>query len=78
MACPSFMSTVRPFVARMFFGIPGRSEIKLSKGENQISFSFEAIETEARHATMHLRFGQEPGTILLDDIRVVEKGTGEK
>ncbi len=63
---------------RMFFGIPGRSEIKLKKGENQISFSFEAIETEASQATMHFRFGQKPGTVLLDDIRVVEEGSGRE
>ena len=63
---------------RMFFGIPGRSEIKLEKGENQVSFDFEAIESEPDHATMHLRFGQKPGTILIDDIRVVEDGSGRE
>ena len=62
---------------RMFFGIPGRSEIKLAEGENRVSFSFEAIDNEPSHATMHLRFGQKPGTILLDDIRVVEEGGRE-
>lgn len=68
----------RPVRGRMFFGIPGRSEIAIHKGENQVSFSFEAIETEPSHATMHLRFGQQPGTILLDDIRVVEEGSGRE
>jgi beta-galactosidase len=68
----------QPVRGRMFFGIPGRSEIKLNKGENQISFHFEAIQTEPNHATMHLRFGDKPGTVLLDDIRVVEEGTGRE
>lgn len=67
----------KPVRGRMFFGIPGRSEIAIKKGENQISFRFEAIETEARHATMHFRFGQKPGTVRLDDIRVVEEGSGQ-
>ena len=67
-----------PVRGRMFFGIPGRSEIKLKKGENQVSFEFEAIETEPRHATMHLRFGQKPGTILIDDIQVVEEGSNRE
>ena len=65
----------QPVRGRMFFGIPGRSQIAVTKGENQVSFTFEAIVTEPQHATMHLRFGEKPGTVLLDDIRVVEEGT---
>ena len=67
-----------PVRGRMFFGIPGRSEIKLKKGENRVSFEFEAIQSEPRRATMHLRFGQRPGTILLDDIQVVEGGSNRE
>lgn len=67
-----------PVRGRMFFGIPGRSEIALAKGENRVAFTFEAVETEEKGATMHFRFGQTPGTVQLDDIRVVEEPTGRE
>ncbi len=68
----------KPVRGRMFFGIPGQSQIAIQKGENQISFSFEAIDTEPSGATMHFRFGHAAGTVLLDDIRVVEEGTSRE
>lgn len=61
---------------RMFFGIPGRSTLPVGPEPTRIEFIFRAVETEPKHATMHVRFGQEPGNVVLDDIRVVEVATG--
>lgn len=69
----------RPVRGRMFFGAGGISPVRVeAAAPQQLSLEFTALEDEPRAATMHLRFGQEPGTIALDDIRVVDLDTGRE
>ncbi|MBN8459904.1 MAG: beta-galactosidase [Verrucomicrobia bacterium] len=63
---------VRP---RMFWGGPGSSPIRLKSGAQEVSFEFEATDS-ATTGTLHFRFGQQPGTVMLDDIRIVDLAGG--
>jgi hypothetical protein len=62
----------------MFFGAAGRSPVRVDSSPQEIALEFTALEDEPASATMHLRFNQEPGTIVLDDIRVADQGTGRE
>jgi hypothetical protein len=66
----------KPVRGRMFFGSPGRSPIRIDPTPQPLALEFTAIEDEPATATMHFRFSQEPGTIVLDDIRVVDLDSG--
>lgn len=68
----------QPVRGRMFFGAPGRSPIRVETSPQELSLEFTALEDEPASATMHLRFNQEPGAIVLDDVRVVDLGTGRE
>lgn len=55
---------------RMFWGAPGSTPLKIGAAREE-SFEFVASESAA-NGTMHFRFGQTPGEIVLDDIRVFD------
>jgi beta-galactosidase len=57
--------------ARMFWGGPGSSPIPIAPAWREVSFTFVA-SGDASDGTMHFRFGQTPGEIYLDDIRVAD------
>ena len=63
---------------RMFFGSPGRTPLRVDTTPREVGFEFIASEDEPAIATLHLRFGQEPGTIVLDDLRVVDLDSGRE
>ncbi|QEH37807.1 hypothetical protein OJF2_63980 [Aquisphaera giovannonii] len=63
--------------ARMFFGIPGSAAIPVKAGPREVSFEFRARDA-ADTATMHFRFGPKPGTIDLDEVRIVDLDDGRE
>ena len=65
----------QPVRARMFFGMPGTSPLKVGVTPGEVAFEFTALEDEPAKATLHFRFGQQPGEIDLSDLRVVDLGT---
>jgi len=68
----------QPVRARMFFGRPDVSHSPIGPEGRLIEFTFRATEDEPQKATMHFRFGNGPGEIVLDDVRVVEVDTGRE
>lgn len=72
---PRLVVNGQPARARMFFGIyqPAHgAALPVAAGAKLMSFDFAALDTEPKTATMHFRFGQAPGEIDLDDIRVID------
>ncbi len=67
-----------PVRGRMFWGAAGHSPIRVPAGRQDVAFEFTGLEDEPATATMHVRFGKAAGTILLDDIRVVDTATGRE
>lgn len=68
---PRIVVDGRPVRARMFWGSPGASNIRLSQEAQRIEYEFTAAEG-ADNGTMHFRFGRKPGEIFLDDVRVTD------
>jgi hypothetical protein len=68
----------KPVRGRMFWGAPGRSPIRVTNTPQELSLEFTALMDEPTAATMHLRFGQDAGTIVLDDLRVVDLDSGRE
>lgn len=60
-----------PVRARMFWGAPGSTPIRLTPQARQVSFDFVASGSTTT-GTMHFRFGQQAGQVALDDIRVTD------
>ncbi|MHB8969427.1 MAG: beta-galactosidase [Pirellulaceae bacterium] len=67
---PRLLVDGRPTRARIFWGAPGSRPMRVHEQWQEISFEFTPSEDEPAKATMHLRFGQIPGDIILDDMRV--------
>ena len=61
--------------ARMFWGAPGSSPVHVTPTGREISFDFTAEQSALNTGTMHFRFGQIPGDVFLDNIRVTEMGS---
>lgn len=72
---PRLLVNGEPVRARMFWGAPGSTPLKLTTEWKQISFEFTASGS-ASNGTMHFRFGSEPGDIFLDDIHVADLDAG--
>lgn len=66
----------QPIRARMFWGAPGRGTLALKQGPNEVSFVFTPTDDEPERATLHFRFGQDPGQIDLDDVRIEDLDDG--
>jgi hypothetical protein len=75
---PRLLVDGQPVRARMFFGIPGSAPIPVGPTARQVVFEFTPTTDEPHRATMHFRFGQTPGDVFLDDLRVVDLATGEE
>jgi beta-galactosidase len=69
---PRLLVNGKPVRARMFWGAPGGAPLSIGPEGREHSFEFTPTEGEAARATMHFRFGQTPGDIFLDDIRVTD------
>src|SRR5574340_1024323 len=74
---PRLVVDGKPVRARMFFGMPGTKPVKASAAGGPIAFEFVAVQDAPRTGTMHFRFGQAPGSVELDDIRVEDLTTGQ-
>lgn len=74
---PRLLVDGKPVRARMFWGAPGGAPLPIAPEGRQESFEFTPVEGEPERATMHFRFGQTPGDMFLDDIRVTDLDTGQ-
>jgi len=74
---PRILVDGKPVRARMFWGAPGVQRMNVGKAQ-RVDFEFTSNYEEPGKGTMHLRFGQTPGDVYLDDIRVVEIATGRE
>ena len=72
---PRLLADGKPVRARIFWGAPGAGQLQIGPEARRISFEFSPVEDEPGRATLHLRFGQTPGDIYLDDIHAVELGS---
>ena len=68
---PRLVVNGEPVRARMFWGAPGSAPIPVTPAWKEVRVEFVASGS-ATNGTMHFRFGQEPGDVYLDDIRVVD------
>ena len=73
---PRLLVNGKPVRARMFFGGPGSNPIDVGSQGRRVEFDFEAGADSEGQGTMHFRFGQNPGVIDVDDIRVTDAETG--
>lgn len=67
---PRLLLDGQPARARIFWGAPGSRPLRVGEAWQEVAFEFTAQHDEPQHGTMHLRFGQVPGEIILDEIRV--------
>ena len=74
---PRLLVDGKPVRARMFWGAPGSRPLPVGAAAHEVTFDFTATEDEPAKATMHFRFGNTPGEIYLDDIRVVDLAGGQ-
>lgn len=64
----------RPVRARMFWGGPGSARLRIGPKPQRITFDFSPpISTTT--GTMHFRFGNKPGEVVLDEIQVRDLGS---
>ncbi len=75
---PRLMVDGKPVRARMFWGAPGTKPITIRPQGGPVVFEFSPTQDEPKTATMHFRFGQTPGTVDLDEIRVEDRTTGQE
>ena len=68
---PRIVVNGQPVRARMFFGGPGSSALKIGPEWQQIDFEFTAAGS-ADNGTMHFRFGQAAGDVFVDRLQVTD------
>ena len=68
---PRIVVNGTPVRARMFWGAPGSAPLHVTPKPHEVSFEFVASGS-ATTGTMHFRFGQQAGEVVLDDIRVTD------
>lgn len=74
---PRLLVDGQPVRSRMFWGAPGSSPVSLTNGWREERFEFTA-RGGADNGTVHFRFGQSPGAVWFDDLRVQDlTGGGE-
>lgn len=74
---PRLVVNGRPVRPRMFFGGPGSAPLRGELAGRGIQFEFTAV-TDAQHTgTLHFRFGQAPGDVFLDNIRIEDVTSGQ-
>ncbi|GAB4136900.1 MAG: hypothetical protein Kow0040_23210 [Thermogutta sp.] len=69
---PRLVVDGKPVRARMFWGASGPGLVTVLPEARQFVFAFTAEDDEPGRATVHFRFGTEPGTMVLDDIRIFD------
>ena len=66
---PRVVVNGEPVRARIFFGGPGSAPLPIAPAWKEVRFDFVASGS-ASNGTLHFRFGQKPGEVVLDDIQV--------
>ncbi|MHB1461850.1 MAG: beta-galactosidase [Armatimonadota bacterium] len=74
---PRILVNNKPVRARVFYGQPSAGRIALPANGEMVSYVFSPNQTVSQAATMHLRFGQSAGEIVLDDMRIEDLTTGK-
>ncbi len=74
---PRLVVNGRPVRPRMFFGGPGSAPVRVEPAGRAIEFEFTAENDSQHTGTLHFRFGQMPGDVFLDNIRI-EDVTSDK
>ncbi|MCX7669094.1 MAG: hypothetical protein N2439_03360, partial [Anaerolineae bacterium] len=74
---PRLVVDGKPVRARMFWGAPGTGLLRVGEAGGQVVFEFSPAQDEPKIATMHFRFGQKPGVVILDGIRVEDLTIGQ-
>jgi beta-galactosidase len=74
---PRLVVNGQPVRARMFFGGPGSSPIKIGPAGRSVEFEFTAENDAPGNGTLHFRFGQTPGDVFLDNIRIQDMASGK-
>lgn len=75
---PRLVVNGQPVRARMFFGGPGSAPIRIESAGRSVEFEFVAQEDAPATGTLHFRFGQIPGDVFLDNIRIVDTASGKE
>ncbi|MBI5833451.1 MAG: hypothetical protein HZB16_14225 [Armatimonadetes bacterium] len=73
---PRLLVNGQPKRARMFYGGPASSAVKLPAAGGPIDEVFTALGDEPRIATMHFRFGHQRGRVVIDDLKVTDLEAG--
>ncbi|MFO0927835.1 MAG: beta-galactosidase [Gemmataceae bacterium] len=73
---PRLLVDGKPVRARVFWGAPGTRPLRVGPTPQVVSFEFTPPADEPARATMHFRFGQAPGELVLDDIEVTDLTAG--
>jgi hypothetical protein len=63
-----------PVRSRMFWGAPGSAPLPVSATGDFVTFEFTAAGG-ATNGTLHFRFGEEAGEVVLDDVRLTDLDT---
>ena len=69
---PRLVVNGQPVRPRVFFSGPGLAPIKIEPAGRSVEFEFIAQEDARNTGTLHFRFGQIPGDVFLDNIRIAE------
>ncbi|HSV74036.1 MAG TPA: beta-galactosidase [Chthonomonadales bacterium] len=72
---PRLLVNGEPVRGRMFWGGPGPGTVPVGSDARLVTFEFIA-SADAPNGTLHVRFGQKPGNVWLDDVSVVDVETG--
>ncbi len=67
---PRLVVNGQPVRARMFFGGPGSAPIKIGPDVRNVEFEFTAQADSREAGTLHFRFGELPGDVFLDNVRI--------
>lgn len=73
---PRLLVDGQPVRARMFWGHPVPRPLPVGTAAERLEFEFTPEIDEPGKGTMHLRFGNKPCDVFLDDIRITDLDTG--
>lgn len=74
---PRLVVNGQPVRPRMFFGGPGSAPVRVEPAGRLVEFEFVAQEDAPDTGTLHFRFGQTPGDVFLDNIRILDVASGK-
>jgi len=72
---PRILVDGRPVHARMFWGAPGHAPVAAGTEGEDLAFEFTARDDARGSGTIHFRFGQQPGAVVLDEIHIFDLAT---